>query len=157
MTLNVLHEGSGHWTSFTKAEDSGKRTESDLGLSHTHTRTHTLMGGAEVVKGLAQGDSEAQCQLPLDPNRSDSHDPVVSCATTCPWQRAGREGFVRATAGYRDNALQEKSQGENPGLGVWGGRKDQDTATGQKAGWVTWGPVGKVQPCVSAVSQLWPP
>lgn len=117
------------------------------------------MGGAEVVKGLALGDSEAQCQLPLDPNRSDSHDPVVSCATTCPWQRAGREGVVLLEPLQDTGTMhhRRRSQGENPGLGVWGGRKDQDTATGQKEGWVTWGPVGKVQPCVSAVSQLWPP
>lgn len=43
MTLNVLYEGSGHWTSFTEAEDSGKRTESDLGLSHARTHAREVL------------------------------------------------------------------------------------------------------------------
>lgn len=84
----------------------------------THPHHHKKgRKGDEESKELAQGDLKPQRQPPLDPKGRDSHDPVVSCTATCPWQQwVGRTRFCKshrrsARAMHRSRRVKEKTQG----------------------------------------------
>lgn len=138
----------GRWHISWHRGSPAKASDSDLRWTHEHGQTthrqpgwlhaqmhmhdqkhHPKRGrGTRVAQRLAQLLSST-CSLPAphatprtNPNRSDGHNPMVSCTHDLLWaaRKRGGHGCVGATAGHKGIALQQENSRSKP-------RRPEDT------------------------------